>query len=104
MRPIGFSTGAIAKADYRRAIAELLHSQVRVIEVSALRRWELPVLIADFEHLQLRDFDFVSFHAPSRFRVAEERAVIDELDRIAAFGVPIVTHPDVIFTVSEWKH
>jgi hypothetical protein len=104
MRPIGFSTGAIARADYRRAIAELLRSQMRVIEISALRRWELPLLIADFEHLQLREFDFVSFHAPSRFRVAEERAVIDELDRIAAFGVPIVVHPDVIFTASEWKH
>jgi hypothetical protein len=104
MRPIGFSTGAVAKADYRRAIAELLRSQVRVIELSALRRWELPLLVADFEHLQLRDFDFVSFHAPSRFQAVEERAVVEELDRIAALGVPIVAHPDVIFTVSEWKH
>jgi hypothetical protein len=104
MRPIGFSTGAIAKADYRRAIAELLHSHVPVIEVSALRRWELPILIADFENLQLRKFDFVSFHAPSRFQAAEERAVIDELDRVTAFGVPIVVHPDVIYNVSEWKH
>jgi hypothetical protein len=104
MRPIGFSTGAVAKADYRRAITELLDSHVRVVELSALRRRELPLLVADFKHLQLGEFDFVSFHAPSRFEAAEERDIIDELDRIAAFGIPIIVHPDVIFTASAWKH
>jgi hypothetical protein len=104
MRPIGFSTGAIAKSDYQLAIELLRRARVRVMELSALRRWELPSLIAGFRNLQLRDFDFVSFHAPSRFEPEEERAVIAELDRIAALEIPVVVHPDVIFTAADWKH
>jgi len=104
MRPIGFSTGAIAKADYRQALKELRQSQVRVVELSALRFWELPPLVADIEDLRLRDFDFVSVHAPSAFAAAEELSVICQLDRIAALAIPIVIHPDAIFSCADWKH
>lgn len=104
MRPIGFSTGAIAKADYRQALNQLLESHVRVIELSALRRWELPPLVADVESLPIGDFDFVSVHAPSSLDAAEEPTVISELDRIAALGIPIVVHPDVIVSSADWKH
>jgi hypothetical protein len=104
MRPIGFSTGAIAKANYRQALNKLLESPARVIELSALRRPELPPLIADIENLPLGEFDFVSVHAPSSFDAAEESNVISELDRIAALGIPIVVHPDVIVSIADWRH
>ena len=103
MRPIGFSTGAIAKAHYRQALNKLIQSQVRVVELSALRRWELPPLIADIQSLPLSNFDFVSVHAPSSFDAAED-AVISQLDRIAALGMPIIVHPDVIVSSADWKH
>ena len=93
MRPIGFSTGAIAKADYRRAITELRHWDVRVMELSALRRWELPLLITELQHLPLQDFEFVSFHAPSSFEAGEERGVIEQAGSNCDFrDHPIVLH------------
>src|ERR1035441_3092199 len=103
MRPIGFSTGAVAKADYRTALGALRRSHVRIVELSALRRWELPLLIADLQHLQLDEFEFVSFHAPSRFEAADEASVVHDLDRVAAAGIPIAVHPDVIFNSERWK-
>lgn len=103
MRPIGFSTGAIAKGDFRRAIAELRGWRVPVVELSALRLCELPVLISAMPSLPLGEFDFISFHAPSGFDAAEELAVIGELDRLANLGIPIVMHPDVIFSIPDWK-
>jgi hypothetical protein len=104
MRPIGFSTGAIAKADYRLALKVLRQSKVSVVELSALRMWELPHLVADIENLPLDDFDFVSVHAPSAFSAADEAAVICELDRVAALAIPIIIHPDAILSSADWKH
>src|SRR5450759_2758032 len=104
MRPIGFSTGAIAKSDYRSALANLRVFNIRTVELSALRRWELPLLIVDLHNLGLDDFDFVSFHVPSRFEPSDERSVVESLDRVWNGGIPIVIHPDVIYTPPLWKH
>ncbi len=44
MRPIGFSTGALARADFRRALDMLLARNITVVELSALRLSELQAL------------------------------------------------------------
>ncbi len=47
MRPIGFSTGALALADYRLALSMVADtSDVQAIELSALRAPELTPLTA----------------------------------------------------------
>jgi hypothetical protein len=104
MRRIGFSTGAIAKADYRKALADLRAFNIQTVELSALRRSELPPLISDLRDLGLDDFDFVSFHAPSRFEASDEHLVVESLDRVWDCGIPIVIHPDVIYTSAMWEH
>jgi hypothetical protein len=64
---IGFSTGAIARGNYRLALDVLEHHHVDVVELSALRISELEPLVNDICHLELSRFSFVSFHGPSTF-------------------------------------
>src|SRR5258708_40079207 len=102
MRPIGFSTGAVAKQDFAGALNRLRRFGVRIVELSALRYIELEPLAQALPHLDLSDFDFVSFHAPSRIEPANEQFVIDVLSRVTGAGIPIVVHPDVILTPASW--
>lgn len=81
MRPIGLSTGALAKSDYRTALADIRLNGIRVVELSALRSWELPAPVADIRNLDLHQFEYVSFHAPSRFDVADELSVYNSFRR-----------------------
>ncbi len=103
MRPIGFSTGAVAKGDFRSALRQLRRHGVRVVELSALRVGELAPLVQSLDHLDLSGFDFVSFHAPSRFPTADEPHVIDRLRCVVTRGIPVVVHPDVISTLEAWQ-
>src|SRR5260370_7176701 len=69
-RTIGFSTGAIAKGDFRQALAALRRASVKAVELYALREDELPELSRSLPRLYLQGFEYVSFHAPrqlSRF-------------------------------------
>ncbi len=102
-RPIGFSTGALAKGDFRRALALLRDYQIDVVELSALRIEELAPLISALPQLELQRFRFVSFHAPSRFGQELEERVIADLGLVAARGYPIIVHPDVLFTPKLWS-
>lgn len=102
MRPIGFSTGALARGDFRRALALLKAHRVRVVELSALRIEELQPLIAALPLLDLNDFTFISIHAPSRFARSEERRVVEMLHAAPVAAYPVIAHPDVIFTPSLW--
>lgn len=102
MRPIGFSTGALAKGDFRAALAILRSHQISVVELSALRLSELEPLCRAIPSLDLSPFTFVSVHAPSRFAPEEESTVIEQLDAVARLGYPVVVHPDVIFTPDRW--
>ena len=45
MRLIGFSTGALARNDFRRALQMLAERHVRAVELSALRQDELIPLV-----------------------------------------------------------
>ena len=53
MRPIGFSTGALALSDFRLALEELQGQSVNSIELSALRYPELRPLLRALETLLL---------------------------------------------------
>jgi sugar phosphate isomerase/epimerase len=102
-RPIGFSTGAIAKGDYRKALQQLGDLRVPVVELSALRMAELEPLVQEMPRLDLASFRFVSFHAPSRFAPEEERRVVERVRQVAAMEIPVVVHPDVICDFAEWQ-
>jgi hypothetical protein len=103
MRPIGFSTGAVAKGKFQDALCRLRHHCVRVVELSALRLPELAPLVESLDQLDLSDFQFVSFHAPSRFLAADEHSVVELLQSVVDRGIPVVVHPDVIYTVEAWE-
>jgi hypothetical protein len=103
MRPIGFSTGAVAKGDFRAALDRLLAHRVTVVELSALRLKELAPLVGSLDDLDLSGFEFISFHSPSCFTPEDERFVLEQLQAVVARGIPVVVHPDVIFTVAKWE-
>lgn len=102
MRPIGFSTGALAKADFRRGIALSNVPGIGAIELSALRDHELPSLIEALPSLDLSRFSYVSFHAPSALTTLSEHDVIGML-RMVPRAWPIVVHPEIIATPALWS-
>ena len=103
MRPIGFSTGALALGDAARALAMLAGSRTTAVELSALRLPELAPLLALLPTLDLSAFEYVSLHAPSRYDAAEERQIVDALAAVVPFGWPIVVHPDAIHDFGAWR-
>lgn len=100
---IGFSTGALAKENFRRALALLREHRIQVVELSALRIKELAPLISALPDLELQDFQFVSIHAPSRFEPKLEEWVVNCLLPLAEGGYPVIAHPDVLFTPALWS-
>lgn len=103
MRPIGFSTGALAKEDFRAALQKLGRYGIKAVELSALRLRELPALVDALPDLDLSSFRFVSFHAPSSFQPDDEQAVISHLRHVVEFGLSVIVHPDVIFQPAAWR-
>ena len=103
MRRIGFSTGAIARGDFRRALHLLVAHGLDIAELSALRVDELEPLVTALPTLDLSAFTFVSIHTPSRFDRKHELAIVQILTKIAP-AFPIVVHPDVVFTPELWVH
>jgi hypothetical protein len=103
MRPIGFSTGALAYGDFRHGLEILRHVQKGAVELSALRERELAPLVESLDSLDLGFFTYVSFHAPSKFEREHEKEVIRLLREVAARRFPIILHPDAIHDVSAWR-
>src|SRR6266481_2634206 len=103
MRPIGFSTGALAKGDFTRALdAQREVPRIDAVELSALRDHELPTLVHAIPSLDLDAFAYVSFHAPSKLQTLDEEAVFDLLLRLPK-SWPIVAHPEILRTPSLWR-
>lgn len=102
MRIIGFSTGAIAKSDYARALEILRAWKVPAVELSALRFSELDPLVRALPLLDLRSFSAISFHAPSGFSDQQENSVIRLLADVVALKIPIIVHPDVVYSPHLW--
>jgi hypothetical protein len=103
MRSIGFSTGALARSDFRTALAMLADKSVDAIELSALRQDELLPLVEQLDHLSLSRFQYISFHAPSSMDRSFEPIALGLLGQVAARNWPIIVHPDAIHTPAEWR-
>jgi len=102
MRPIGFSTGALAKGDFKEGIALQHEYSTNAVELSALREGELEPLVEALSSLALGRFSYVSVHAPSKLVSRNESWMISLLREIPGEW-PVVVHPDVIRDVSLWK-
>ena len=81
----------------------MLKHEVHTMELSALRFDELRPLVEGLEQLPLKEFEYVSFHAPSAFAIEQEGEVIELLQPVAARGWNIVLHPDVLYTPDRWS-
>jgi len=104
MRLIGFSTGALTRDDFRAALDILARKNVHAVELSALRQNELLPLVQELEHLDLYQFRYISFHAPSVMDPEFESVAIDALDQVALRQWPIILHPDAMYTPAKWAH
>lgn len=102
-RTIGFSTGAIAKGDFRRALDSLKKLHVQAVELSALREHELPELMRSLRDLDLREYKYVSVHAPTKFDQIQEREAVGLLEVAGSLDLPIVIHPDTISSPLLWE-
>jgi Xylose isomerase-like TIM barrel len=101
MNPIGFSTGALALGDFRLALGYLHGTDFSVVELSALRTAELPVLLRDISSCDLSQFRYIALHAPSAFSAAEEPEIVRFL-REAPAQWRIILHPDTIHDYRRW--
>lgn len=77
-------------------------SQTTAIELSALREEELVPLLNQLDSLDLRRFDYISFHAPSQLKQLSEIDLVRLLQPIASRGWPVIVHPDIITDISLW--
>lgn len=103
MRLIGFSSGALAKGDFRRGVElQRNHQGIAAIELSALRDYELDPFLEGASALDLEAFSYISFHAPSRLKEMSEETVVEKLRKIPTEW-PIVVHPDLIQTPDLWR-
>lgn len=103
MRPIGFSTGALAKGDSRTGIQlQKAHRALCAIELSALRETELPLLMEAASQLDLSQFTYVSVHAPSKLAILPERIAFEQLSLFPSTW-PIIVHPELIRTPGLWR-
>lgn len=103
MRPIGFSTGALAKGDFRGGVeAQRDLDGVDAVELSALRDHELVTLVEAIGSLDLHGFDYVSFHAPSKLQTLDEKTAFELLISLPD-AWPVVVHPEVLQTPSLWR-
>lgn len=103
MRPIGFSTGALAYADFRRGVTMINKKGIQFIELSALRQEELNPLFHGLEHLDLSNFAYISIHAPSKISQDDEETVVGMLLEMSKRDWPIILHPDAVHDFFLWR-
>jgi hypothetical protein len=104
MRRIGFSTGALAKGDFRRGIRlQEAYPEAEALELSALREDELDALIEALPSINLDKYQYVSVHAPSQRLHLSEIELVDKLKKLTRSISSIVVHPDVIEDINIWK-
>jgi|SRR6185437_3594875 len=101
MNRIGYSTGAIALGDFAKAITLLAEHNFQAIELSALRIEEVEPLIESLPRLDLGNYTYISFHAPSAFGEHEEEYLVKLLSQLPD-SWPIVLHPDAIHRFDRW--
>jgi len=99
---VGFSTGSLALGNVRLGVQMVAGHPAAAIELSALREEELLPLAEAIDCLDLKQFNYISVHAPSRLESLSERDVVSTLLDFARRGWPIVVHPDVIADFDIW--
>jgi hypothetical protein len=104
MRIIGFSTGALTRDDFQAALQILSQRHVVAVELSALRQRELIPLINELQHLDVTQFIYKAFHAPSLMDPEFEAVAIEALHDVALRGWPIIVHPDAMHHPASWSH
>lgn len=103
MRRIGFSTGALAKGDFRTALEMLRSQRDNAIELSALRIEELPVLLDAFDSLDLGKYGYIAIHAPTN--AGDDLQLVQSLKPLLDKhpNVVVVVHPDTIHAFEPWS-
>jgi len=102
MRPIGFSTGAVAYSHFRAALDLLARTDTTAVELSALRFAELKPLAEAAPRFDLSQYSNVSVHLPSSFDPGSEEEIVSLVEHFPA-GWLLVTHPDVIQKWDLWR-
>lgn len=102
MGPIGFSTGALALADVRSALEMLARTDLKAVELSALRQNELRPLVESLDTLDLAQFRYISFHAPSAIEAGFEADAVALLREVVRREWPVIVHPDAIHNLERW--
>jgi hypothetical protein len=74
------------------------------VELSALRQPELIPLVQELNSLDLSEFEYISFHAPSFMDPEFELHAIKALDQVAQRQWPIILHPDALHEPNAWAH
>ncbi len=103
MRPLGYSTGALALSDVRGALEILKNQPVNAVELSAIREPELIPLLCSLDSLDLSMFSYISIHAPSQFSLDSECWIFRELYDNRHRGWPIIVHPDTLNRDPDWR-
>jgi Xylose isomerase-like TIM barrel len=101
MPPIGFSTGALALGDFKRALTMLVMKSAEAVELSALRSVELPRLLNALSSLNLTRYRYTAIHAPTD--APNERELVERLEEVANRGFNVVVHPDTIHEFPLWE-
>ena len=103
MRAIGFSTGALAYADFRLGLDMTRQAGCKVVELSALRQSEIFPMLDALNDLDLSQFTYVSMHAPSQLEPEMEASVAARLRSELSRQWPMIVHPDAIRDFSIWR-
>src|SRR5579862_5519846 len=103
MRLIGFSTGALAYADFRSALRMLDDESVTAVELSALRFAEWLPLLRSLDSIDFSMFDYVSIHLPSKMTSDNERTVTNSLHALDRRRWPLILHPDAVTDWGRWR-
>jgi sugar phosphate isomerase/epimerase len=104
MRRFGFSTGALARGDFRTALQQCLDARDDAVEYSALREEEFEPLAKFLLNHGTGPFAHVAFHAPSHFKSENEAKIVEILKGLVeTLGVWVVAHPDSIRTFELWR-
>jgi hypothetical protein len=102
MRPIGFSTGAVAYDDFQSALNLLASTHTTAVELSALRVGELRPLLEASSSLRLQRYSHISVHLPSAYAANLEKSVFAMAKSFPAEW-PLVLHPDAIRDWGLWR-
>jgi len=103
MNPIGFSTGAIAKGDFRKALEILAPTSGDAVELSALRAGEFTPLMDALPSIDFRKYQHVSLHTPKSFggKVTAFNAITSIIQAPKVLSC-VVAHLSAIVSTTVW--